>query len=149
MEDLAAPDRTPVPPLPPECQGVAPVTVFLRPGCPFCAVLLLGLARAGLAFHRVDIWQQPEAAAWVRSVANGNETVPTVHVAATGTPGAEITAATASSVALVNPSIHELVAAVARLAPEALRAHEPTAEEPRRGPELLRRLLGRRRDPQR
>jgi glutaredoxin len=140
MDDLAAPDRTSVPPLPPECQGAAPVTVFLRPGCPFCAVLLLGLARTGLAFHRVDIWQQPEAAAWVRSVANGNETVPTVHVTATGM---------ASSVALVNPSIHELVAVVARLAPEALRAHERSADEPRRGLERLRRLLGRRRDPQR
>jgi mycoredoxin len=138
MDDLTAPDRTPAPPLPPECQGAAPVTVFLRPGCPFCAVLLLGLARTGLAFHRVDIWQQPEAAAWVRSVANGNETVPTVHVAATGRAG------TTSSVALVNPSIHELVAVATRLAPEAL----PSSGAPRGLARLLP-FLGRRRDPQR
>jgi glutaredoxin len=41
--------------------------VLWRPGCPFCALLLRGLERTGLAFDRVDIWEHPEAAAWVRS----------------------------------------------------------------------------------
>lgn len=34
-----------------------------------------------MAFTEVDIWQDPAAAAAVRAVADGNETVPTVHVA--------------------------------------------------------------------
>jgi hypothetical protein len=33
-----------------------------------------------LVFREIDIWKNPEAAAFVRSVANGNETVPTVVV---------------------------------------------------------------------
>jgi mycoredoxin len=121
-----------LPALPPACRGDAPVTVFLRPGCPFCAVLMLGLARTGLDVHRVDIWQQPEGAAWVRAVADGNETVPTVHVAATGGTGE------AASVALINPSIDELVAVVTRLAPQALPVGGPPSWSAR-----LRLLLGR------
>jgi glutaredoxin-like protein len=60
--------------------GGPEVTVYSRPGCPFCATLRWGLRRAGVAFREVDIWQDPEAAAFVRSVARGNETVPAVAV---------------------------------------------------------------------
>jgi mycoredoxin len=59
----------------------ADVTVYSRPGCPYCYLLRRGLRRRGVAFTEIDIWQQPEAAAAVRAVADGNETVPTVHVA--------------------------------------------------------------------
>jgi len=59
----------------------APVTVYSRPGCPYCYLLRRGLRRRGVAFTEIDIWQRPEAAAAVRAVADGNETVPTVHVA--------------------------------------------------------------------
>jgi glutaredoxin len=38
------------------------------------------LRRAGLAFQEINIWDDPDAAAFVRSVADGNETVPTVVV---------------------------------------------------------------------
>ena len=44
---------------------------------------------AGIEFAQVNIWEDVDAAAFVRSVARGNETVPTVSIGA---------------VALVNPS---------------------------------------------
>jgi mycoredoxin len=59
----------------------AEVTVYSRPGCPYCYLLRRGLCRLGVAFTEIDIWQHPDAAAAVRAVADGNETVPTVHVA--------------------------------------------------------------------
>jgi glutaredoxin-like protein len=59
------------------------VTVYWRPGCPYCASLRRGLQRAGLATAEVDIWSDPAAASFVRSHADGNETVPTVDVAGT------------------------------------------------------------------
>jgi mycoredoxin len=59
----------------------APVTVYTRPGCPYCFLLRRGLRRRGIAFVEVNIWQDPDGAAAVRAVADGNETVPTVHVA--------------------------------------------------------------------
>lgn len=58
-----------------------PVTVYTRPGCPYCFVLRRGLRRRRLDFTEVDIWADPDAAALVRDAADGNETVPTVHVA--------------------------------------------------------------------
>jgi glutaredoxin len=52
--------------------------VYWRPGCPYCAKLRLRLI--GRARHAtwVNIWRDPDAAAAVREVADGNETVPTV-----------------------------------------------------------------------
>lgn len=70
------------------------VTFYWRPGCPFCRSLAGGLERAGVDFEPVNIWEDPSAAAFVRSVANGNEVVPTVTV---GTRS------------LVNPSPAEVV----------------------------------------
>jgi mycoredoxin len=56
------------------------IVVYARPGCPFCMMLRSDLKSAGLTWTELDIWQDPEAAAQVRAVADGNETVPTVHV---------------------------------------------------------------------
>lgn len=56
------------------------IVVHTRPGCPNCFTLRAGLRRAGLTFREISIWENPEAAAFVRSVANGNERVPTVAV---------------------------------------------------------------------
>jgi mycoredoxin len=61
--------------------GQSSVTVYMRPGCPYCFLLRRGLRLRRIAFTEVDIWQDPDAAAAVRAVADGNETVPTVHVA--------------------------------------------------------------------
>lgn len=74
------------------------VTVYWRPGCPFCSMLFRGLDRHGVAYERVNIWADKEAAAFVRSVARGNETVPTVTVGGTS---------------LVNPKAAEVAELVA------------------------------------
>lgn len=83
-------------PLAPTDPAAAPspdVVVYWRPGCPFCSMLRTGLHRHGVPFREVDIWADPDAAAFVRSVARGNETVPTVTV---------------GDIALVNPSAGEV-----------------------------------------
>jgi mycoredoxin len=56
------------------------VEVYWRPGCPYCRMLLRPLRRSGLHLREINIWEDPEAAARVRSVANGNETVPLVFI---------------------------------------------------------------------
>ena len=57
------------------------------------------IQHAGLEVDYRNIWDDPDAAAFVRSVARGNETVPTVAVGDT---------------ALVNPRIGELIDAIER-----------------------------------
>jgi len=59
------------------------VTVYWRPGCPFCTMLTSSLDRPGVSYERRKIWDDPDAAAFVRSVANGDETGPTVTVGET------------------------------------------------------------------
>lgn len=58
----------------------ADVVMYWRPGCVFCIRLRLVLFLNRLRPRRVNIWRDPEAAAFVRSVADGNETVPTVVI---------------------------------------------------------------------
>ena len=58
-----------------------PVIFYTRPGCPHSFLLRRALRRRGIAFTEVNIWEDPDAAAAVRAVADGNEVVPTVHVA--------------------------------------------------------------------
>jgi mycoredoxin len=74
------------------------VTVYWRPGCAYCGSLRRGLRRAGLPTEEIDIWQDPEARAFVRAHANGSETVPTVAIGGT---------------ILVNPSVHRVVSLAA------------------------------------
>ena len=128
--DSVGPEES-APPLPDGLGGQSPVTVMWRPGCPFCALLLRGLDRTGLVHDRVDIWEHPEAAAWLRTVAGGNETVPTVRVGGSGPDG---TGSDADAVALVNPSVAAVLDAVGRIAPHGL---PPAPDAPGRG------LLGR------
>lgn len=78
---------------------------FWRPGCPFCAMLERDLDRAGIGVVRRNIWEEPEAAAIVRSVADGNETVPTVRVGGR---------------ALVNPPVAEVADLLREVAPQLL-----------------------------
>lgn len=59
---------------------VPEIVIYTRPWCPYCFTLRAGLRRSGLAFREINIWEHPDAAAFVRSVANGSETVPTVVV---------------------------------------------------------------------
>ncbi len=59
------------------------VTVFWRPGCGFCMALERQLSDTDLTIHFRNIWDEPEAAEFVRTHAQGNEIVPTVQVGAT------------------------------------------------------------------
>jgi mycoredoxin len=54
------------------------VTVYSTPWCGYCHRLAGQLKREGIAFRVVDIEQSPEAAAFVETVNEGNQTVPTV-----------------------------------------------------------------------
>ena len=47
-------------------EAVPTVTVYWRPGCPFCGSLRRGLRRSGLTTQEIDIWSDPAAAAFVR-----------------------------------------------------------------------------------
>ncbi|CAM4138787.1 Putative glutaredoxin.1/MT3292 [Mycobacterium basiliense] len=85
--------------------GEREVVVYWRPGCPFCWRLRTGLRRRGLPTKEVNIWSDPDAAAVVRSVAGGHETVPTVVV---------------GDLAMVNPTAGQVVNAVRAHAPELL-----------------------------
>ncbi|SFF51862.1 Glutaredoxin [Actinacidiphila alni] len=57
--------------------------VFWRPGCAYCLRLRIRLGPRAGRLHWVNIWRDAEAAAAVRAVNDGNETVPTVVVAGT------------------------------------------------------------------
>jgi glutaredoxin-like protein len=85
--------------------GGGEVVVYWRRGCPYCVDLELRMRFSRLRYRRVNIHQDPRAAAFVRSVAGGNETVPTVVVAGH---------------AMVNPSKRQVMAAVTRYAPRLL-----------------------------
>jgi mycoredoxin len=74
--------------------STTPITMYWRPGCGFCSALRRGLQGAGLNVHEVNIWEDEKAAAFVRSVAGGNEIVPTISV---------------GDAALVNPSVAEVI----------------------------------------
>jgi mycoredoxin len=60
----------------------AVVTVYWRPGCYFCGLLLRGLERDGVAVELRNIWEDDDARRFVRDHNRGNETVPTVVVGA-------------------------------------------------------------------
>jgi glutaredoxin-like protein len=78
---------------------VPDIVLYTRPGCPFSARLRAKLAFARIPYTKVDIWQDKDAAAVVRSVNDGNELVPTVQV---------------GEVFLSNPSVRQIKAALER-----------------------------------
>lgn len=61
-------------------QGQVGVAIYWRPGCPFCQNLAARVRGKAERAAWVNIWNDPEAAAYVRSVNNGDETVPTVVI---------------------------------------------------------------------
>lgn len=63
------------------------------------------LEKLALPLNKKNIWDSPDAAAAVRRIANGNETVPTVVI---------------GDAELVNPSANQVVQALANQAPELL-----------------------------
>lgn len=86
-------------------EAVTAVEFYWRPGCPFCVALRGRLRRRGIPIEAVNIWENPDAAERVRAATGGDETVPTVFV---GTRS------------LVNPSIGQVEALLAELAPHLL-----------------------------
>jgi glutaredoxin len=56
--------------------------IYWRTGCSYCIRLRLALGRAGRRAVWVNVSRDPDASARVRSVNDGNETVPTVFVGA-------------------------------------------------------------------
>ena len=56
------------------------VVVYWRKGCPFCKRLQLVLGKRVRDVVWVDVWADEEASAWVRSVNDGDEVVPTVVI---------------------------------------------------------------------
>jgi mycoredoxin len=97
-------------------QPAEAVEVYWRPGCGFCSTLRRDLHRTGLPLHEINIWNDQDAATLVRRAAGGSETVPTVVI---------------GPHALVNPTVDEVMAAVAAHAPHLL----PTQQPPRPAPE--------------
>ncbi|MGH3437196.1 MAG: glutaredoxin domain-containing protein [Sciscionella sp.] len=80
------------------------IDVYWRRGCPYCMRLRYVIERDGIPTRWHDIWAEEGAAEFVRSVADGNETVPTVVVAGS---------------AHVNPQPAELRSMIATAFPDA------------------------------
>ena len=85
------------------------IEVFWRPGCPFFEGLGRRLDEAGVPTNLRNISENPDDAAIVRSIADGNETVPTLII---------------GPVALVNPSTRLVMATLREHAPHLLDANE-------------------------
>jgi mycoredoxin len=102
--------------------SVEAVHYYWRPGCPFCSMLRRGLDKLGVETIDHNIWDDPDAAAVVRSHTGGSETVPTVVI---------------DGVGMVNPSAKQVAEHLERVAPHLL----PDGYEPST-PGLLTRLLG-------
>jgi glutaredoxin len=87
-------------------EGPDDVVIYWRPDCVYCLDLLLRLKFTRLGYRKVDIRKDAGARAFVRSVTDGNETVPTVVVAGQ---------------AMVNPSKRLLIEVARARAPHAFR----------------------------
>ncbi len=99
------------------------VDFYWRPGCMFSASLRRSLKRRCIPLERHNIWTDSDAAAIVRSVAAGSETVPTIAVGGR---------------ALVNPTPRAVEELLAEVAPELL--DSANSERDSRGNWLTRAL---------
>lgn len=75
---------------------MADVTMYTTVWCGYCRRLKTMMKAAGISFEEVDIEHDPEAAQFVMTVNQGNQTVPTLRFA--------------DGTALTNPSINEVKA---------------------------------------
>jgi mycoredoxin len=75
-------------------QASEAVKLYWRPGCVYCKRLRTKLRRAQVQVDEINIWEDPDGAAFVRSVTGGDETVPTVRI---------------GTLSLVNPSPRRLI----------------------------------------
>jgi mycoredoxin len=102
------------------------IDFYWRPGCPFCTSLERGLDKMMIPLNKLNIWDDAAHATAVRSIAGGNETVPTVVV---------------GDAKLVNPSAGQVVQAIKNQAPGLL---PDGVEVPQQGKigKRINRLLG-------
>ena len=56
------------------------VAIYWRPGCPFSGRLRMAVRKDREQIAWVNIWEDDAGRAWVASVNDGNETVPTVVI---------------------------------------------------------------------
>ncbi len=89
----------------PTNDSIDAVEFYWRPGCPFCAMLERDLNAASIPLAKRNIWDDPSAAEFVRSVADGNETVPTIFV---------------GGKAMVNPPIGQVTKLLSEIAPHLI-----------------------------
>jgi mycoredoxin len=78
------------------------LTMYSTTWCGYCRRLKIQLDAAGVAYDEVNIERDPEAAAFVRGVNGGNQTVPTLRFA--------------DDSALTNPSLAQVRAKLDSLA---------------------------------
>ncbi|KJF17611.1 glutaredoxin domain-containing protein [Acidithrix ferrooxidans] len=83
----------------------ANIEVYWRPGCPDCMYLRRGLSKLGIETLERNIWADPSAREYVRKVASGNETVPTVAIGDTN---------------LINPTVEDVIEVIRQLIPGLL-----------------------------
>lgn len=83
-------------------ESIDAIEFFWRPGCGFCMMLDRKLKKADIPMDKKNIWENPEDAAFVRSVADGNEVVPTIRI---------------GDVSMVNPSAKQVIAVLQEKAP--------------------------------
>lgn len=83
------------------------IDFYWRPGCGFCMALERRLTSAGVPFAKFNIWEDDDHAAFVRSVADGNETVPTLRI---------------GGASLVNPSLGNVLDTMRRETPDLVPA---------------------------
>lgn len=79
------------------------VTMYSTTWCGYCRRLKSQMDREGIPFEEINIEQDPESAAYVESVNNGNQLVPTVVV---------VPRQGGASVAMPNPSLAQVKAAL-------------------------------------
>ena len=79
------------------------IDFYWRPGCPFCMNLESKLNKLDLPLNKKNIWDSKADAETVRSIADGNGTVPTVVI---------------GKAKMVNPSANEVLQALDAQAPE-------------------------------
>lgn len=91
------------------------IQFFTRPGCPVSFFLARRLRRLDVPVEYHDIWDDPSAAAFVRSVARGYETVPTVVI---------------GEVVLVAPGVRQVLATAEEHAPHLLPPTVRSGTEP-------------------
>lgn len=100
------------------------ITMYWRPGCGFCMGLQRDLDGLGVPYDQVNVWEDPQGAAFVRHANGGNELVPTVVV---------------GDFTLSNPSPAQVLQAVHAQDPDT---DLPAPPEPGRLARGITRLLG-------